>query len=98
MKIGHFTGIVIRPDCIIGKNFTILQNTTIGVKHLNDETNGEKVIIGDNVFIGANSCIIGNVKIGDNLTIGAMSFVNKDIAPNLTVYTEKKNTLRITMP
>lgn len=53
LKIGHFTGVVIRADCIIGKNFTILQNTTIGAKHQNDMTNDGKIIIGDNVFIGA---------------------------------------------
>ncbi|MEB8564653.1 DapH/DapD/GlmU-related protein, partial [Salmonella enterica subsp. enterica serovar Lubbock] len=34
------------------------------------------IIIGNNVDIGANTCIIGSITIGDNVTIGAMSFVN----------------------
>lgn len=35
--------------------------------------------IGDNVFFGANSTILYDVKIGDNVIIGAGSLVNKDI-------------------
>ena len=31
----------------------------------------------DNVFIGANSVVLGNVKIGSNVVIGAMSLVNR---------------------
>lgn len=40
--------------------------------------------IGDNVFIGANSTILYDVKIGNNVIIGAGSLVNKDI-PNNTI-------------
>ena len=35
--------------------------------------------IGDNVFVGANTQILYNVKIGSNVIIGAHSLVNKDI-------------------
>lgn len=38
--------------------------------------------IGDNVFIGANSTILYDVKIGSNVIIGAGSLVNKDIPDN----------------
>ena len=38
-----------------------------------------KISIGDNVFIGANSTILYNVKIGTNVIIGAGSIVTKDI-------------------
>lgn len=38
-----------------------------------------KIAIGNNVFIGANSTILYNVKIGDNVVIGANSLVTKDI-------------------
>ncbi|HOK41808.1 MAG TPA: acyltransferase [bacterium] len=40
-----------------------------------------KVIIQDNVWIGANCTILGNVCIGEGSIIGANSFVNKDIPP-----------------
>ena len=50
--IGHYSGIVIHQDSIIGKNFTIHQNSTIG-------TNDRGVpYIGDNVTCGSNVCII----------------------------------------
>lgn len=41
--------------------------------------------IEDNVFIGCNSTIMGNVKIGPNVVIGAGSVVTKDIEPNSVV-------------
>lgn len=40
---------------------------------------------GNNVYIGPNVCIIGNVKIGDNVTIGAGSVVVYDIPSGVTV-------------
>lgn len=41
-----------------------------------------KIIIGDNVFIGANSLILYDVHIGDNVIIGAGSVVVNDIPSN----------------
>ena len=92
--IDHYVGVVIIALVKIGENFSIRQNTTIG--------NG-CVEIGDNVYIGANSCIISNkgispdnpLRIGSNVTIGAMSFINKDIPDNCVVYTEKSNKIII---
>lgn len=93
LYIGHYGGIVVSGYSIIGKNFTIRQNTTIGIK----KTSTKKIIIGDNVDVGANSCIISDgLIIGDNVIIGAMSFINKNIPPNTTVYTEKTNKLTAT--
>ncbi|MFD3247882.1 serine acetyltransferase [Rahnella aquatilis] len=88
VRLPHLTGIVINPYCTIGKNVRIRQNTTIGIKV--DEGN-RRIVIGDNVDIGANCCIIGNdITIGDNVTIGAMSFINKNIPDNAVCYTEKR--------
>ncbi|MDF2540689.1 MAG: hypothetical protein K0S47_407 [Herbinix sp.] len=41
-----------------------------------------KVVIGNNVFIGAKTIILPNVVIGDNVIIGAGSVVTKDIPEN----------------
>lgn len=41
--------------------------------------------IGNNVFIGANSVVLYNVKIGSNVIVGAGSVVNKDIPDNSVV-------------
>lgn len=42
----------------------------------------EPIIIGNNVFVGANSIIVSGVKIGDNVVIGAGSVVSKNIPSN----------------
>lgn len=39
----------------------------------------------DNVFIGCNTTILGNVKIGPNAVIGAGSVVTSDVKPNTVV-------------
>lgn len=38
-----------------------------------------KIVIGDNVFVGANSMILYDVSIGNNVIIGAGSIVTKNI-------------------
>lgn len=49
--------------------------------------NSYHIEIGDNVSIGAHTCIISDdLVIGDNVTIGAMSFVNKSIAAGSTFF------------
>ncbi len=61
----------------IGDNFSCRQCTTIGIK--SDFSPGSYPTIGNNVTLGANVVIIGDIHIGDNVTIGAGSVVVKDI-------------------
>lgn len=94
--IAHYSGIVVTSYCEIGKNFTLRQNTTIGIKTLGKGDDEYKIIIGDNVALGANSCIIGdNLTIGSNVLVGAMSFISKDIPDNCTYYTKKENVIEL---
>lgn len=37
------------------------------------------IVVGNNVFIGANAIILGPVKIGDNVVVAAGAVVNKDV-------------------
>lgn len=83
LKIVHFTGIVIRGNCNIGKNVVIRQNVTIGDKR---DTEIGLSYIGDNVEIGASACLIGNIRVGNNVIIGALAFVNKSVPENSIVY------------
>ena len=68
---------------VIGSNFTIHQCTTIGNKYDGDK-NGLPSI-GDNVCVGCNVVIVGNITIGDNVCIGAGSVVVKDVPSNCVV-------------
>jgi len=74
----------------IGNNVNIGQNTTITTtnhyKYDHRKLGFKKgIIIGDNVWVGANCCIIAGVTIGDNVTIGAGCVIRKDIPDNCTV-------------
>lgn len=68
----------------IGRNFSCRQCTTIGNKRDGDGINCCPVI-GDNVSVGANVCIIGDISIGNNVIIGAGSVVVKDVPDNVIV-------------
>jgi len=47
----------------------------------NGSTQKAAVVIGNNVFIGANSTVLKGVQIGDGAVIGACSVVTKSIPP-----------------
>lgn len=47
-------------------------------------------MIGNNVFIGSGTKIIGAVKIGDNVTIGQNCVIVKDIEDGQTVVLDNK--------
>ena len=72
----------------IGNNVTIAPRTFIlahdgSTKKQIGYSKIGRVIIEDNVFIGANCTILPNVKIGQNSIIGAGSVVTKDIPENV---------------
>ena len=66
----------------IGKNFQFRNSLTIGNKY-ND--NSKIPVIGNNVTVGANVVIIGDITIGDNVIIGAGCVVVKDVPSNVVV-------------
>jgi len=81
--IGHFGGIVVNDQAVIGKNCTIAHGVTLG--KANRGKNKGYPTIGDNVYIGPGAKIVGNVKIGNNVAIGANCVVTKDVPDNAVV-------------
>lgn len=67
----------------IGSNFTVRNLTTLGNKA--DDRPDERPVIGDNVMLGANVTIVGDVSVGNNVIIGAGCVVTKDIPDNVVV-------------
>lgn len=55
-------------------------------------------MIGDNVYIGPNVCIVEDVRVGNNVTIGAGAVVVKDIPENATVVGVPAKVLNYDMP
>lgn len=70
-------GTVINPNTVIGNNVTVRQNTTIGAKGFHDSEKCPQ--IEDNVTVGPNACIIGDITIGHHSVIGAGAVVVKDV-------------------
>lgn len=81
--IGHCGPIVINGKAKIGKNCNITHNVTIG------QANRGKLkgcpVIGNNVWIGTGSVIVGKISIGSNVLIAPNSFVNIDVPENSLV-------------
>ena len=81
----QLTGTIIIGDgCVLGPKCTYIASS----HPINDKpfigqglTRG-KIIIGNNVWLGANCTINSGVSIGDNSIVGANSFVNKDVPSN----------------
>ncbi len=66
----------------IGRNFQFRNGLTVGNKY-ND--NSLLPTIGNDVTVGAQVVIIGNISIGDNVVIGAGSVVVKDVPSNCVI-------------
>lgn len=77
--IGHPLGVVINHTAVIGNNVNISQFLTIGANEV------RAAVIGDNVYIGPQVCLVENVHIGSNATIGAGAVVTKDVKENAVV-------------
>lgn len=85
LTIFHAIGIVIVAKAVIGKNFCIYQNVTIGKNIKTNDDGRAYPVIGDNVNIFTGAVVGGPIIIGDNVNIGANSVVLKDVPPNKTV-------------
>ena len=77
------------PLLVIGNNVTLsdcrlLMHDASTYPALNYSRVG-RIVIGDNVFIGADAIVLPNVKIGSNVIVGAGSIVTKDIPDNSVV-------------
>lgn len=73
----HPYGITFNSQCNIGDNFTILKGATIG--NIKEGKKAGSPTIGNNVYVGLNSTIVGGVTIGDNVLVAANTFVNFDV-------------------
>ncbi len=77
LYMGHYGGIVVSSQAEIGENCNIAQGVTIGRINKGPRKGAPK--IGDRVWIGPNSVLVGNIKIGNEVMIAPLTFVNQDI-------------------
>jgi serine O-acetyltransferase len=64
----------IHPDTIIGDRLGVMHNVTLGTNMRDGAP-----VIGDDVFIGVNSTILGAIRIGDRVRIAANTAVTTNV-------------------
>jgi serine O-acetyltransferase len=82
LYLPRFGGIILSHGPI-GANCTIEQSVTIGAAGKGEEWG--RPVIGNRVFIGAHSIIVGKITIGDDAMICPGSFVTRSVPPRAVV-------------
>ncbi len=77
LYIGHYGSIIVDPGARIGHNCSLAQNVTVGTAP-GGPLRGAPVI-GNRVFIGAHSVLVGAITVGDDAMICAGSVVNRSV-------------------
>jgi serine O-acetyltransferase len=78
--IHAYGSLVIHPDAIIGDRCGVMHNVTIGTN-----MRGGAPVIGNDVFIGVNSAVLGSIRVGDRVRIGANTLVTTDVPSDSVV-------------
>lgn len=76
--------ITVNSNAIIGSNCNLNKGCTIGTEYRGKRKGTP--IIGNNVWIGSNSTIVGRITVGDNVLIAPNTHVNSDIPSNSIVF------------
>ena len=83
LVIDHGMGVVVGETSIIGDDVMIYHGVTLGSK--TGQRGKRHPTIGNNVVIGAQATILGNITIGDGSLVGASSVVVRDVPAGSTV-------------
>ena len=83
LYIGHYGSIIVAPEVRVGHNCSLAQNVTLGIAGGGDDRGAPT--IGNRVFIGAHSVIVGRITIGDDAVICAGSVVNRSVPARAVV-------------
>ena len=96
--INHGWGMVVGYGVTIGNNVTLYQGVTLGrvMRVSPDGSLAEPVwpVIEDDVWIGPNVVIVGDVVIGKGSRIAANTFINKSVAPYSIVTTSPSRVVK----
>lgn len=83
LYLGHPYNITVAGGVKIGKNTNLHKGCTIGREN-RGARNGVPTL-GDCVYVGINSTVVGNINIGDDVFIAPNSFVNFDVPSHSVV-------------
>lgn len=77
LYLGHAYGITVNPHAKIGKNCNLHKGCTVG-----QENRGRRKgapVVGERVWIGSNTTVVGAITIGDDVLIAPNTYVNQDV-------------------
>lgn len=83
LYLGHAYGITVAGGGVLGSNVNLHKGCTIGA-----ENRGQRAgcpVLGNQVYVGINSTIVGNVHIGNDVMIAPNTFVNFDVPDHSVV-------------
>jgi len=89
LYIGHFGGIIIHGN--LGADCSIGQGVTVGSRGAGRSDGVPE--IGDRVYLGAGSMVIGRVRVGNDVVVGANTTVIEDIPDGARVVSARARIL-----
>lgn len=81
--IGHFGNIIINENAVIGENCNVAPGITIGQTNRGKKKGCPQ--LGNYVWVGTGSVLVGNIKVGNNVLIAPLSYVTIDVPDNSIV-------------
>ncbi|MFJ8629889.1 serine O-acetyltransferase EpsC [Streptomyces sp. NPDC093568] len=96
--IDHGCGTVIGETAVIGDDVTLYHQVTLGAlgfrrDNLRPKGQRRHPVIGSRVVIGANSVLLGPLRVGDDARIGAKAFVMDDIPAGAVVVAKRSDVI-----
>lgn len=83
LMFDHATSVVIGETAVVGDDFSMLHEVTLG--GTGKEGGDRHPKVGRGVMIGSGAKILGNIQVGEGAKIGAGSVVLHDVPPHTTV-------------
>lgn len=83
-RIDHLVAIVVNKRTVIGANCTLSQGVTLGQTNARSKYPGCPEI-GDRVYLGCGSVIIGGIKLADDCAVAPNSVVIRNVGPSEVV-------------
>lgn len=84
LYLGHLVCIVVNSQTVIGRNCTLSHGVTLGQTNARSKRPGCPVI-GDRVYLGCGSKILGGITIGNDAAVAPNAVVVKDVPPMAVV-------------
>ena len=78
----HPYNITVFPSAILGRNITLMKGSTIGLSH---GKHPGAPTIGDSVYVGINSTILGGITVGDDVLVAPNTLITQDVPSHSVV-------------